>query len=128
MEWSFTNSITISQPSCKVVITLQSCEHLAQIATTLWRLYHKLTKLQQGCYNLVISVWDIIPQHAVFPKQPPITTPRSMNITVCTQTNFHVAQLLFHKMPLLSIKCAFGLAMVILGHCWVTYIVAEYPS
>ena len=58
MEWIFTISTTTSQPSCKVVTTLQGCKHLAQIATTLSQPCHNLTKLQQGCYNLVISVWE----------------------------------------------------------------------
>ena len=59
MKWSFTISTTTSQPSCKVVTNLQGSEHLAQIATTLWQPCHNLTKLQQGCYNLVISVWVV---------------------------------------------------------------------
>ena len=58
MEWSFTNSTTTLQPPCKVVTTLQGYEHLAQIATTLSQPCENLTKLEQGCYNLVISIWD----------------------------------------------------------------------
>ena len=57
----FTISTTTSQPLCKVVATLQGCEHLAQIAIILWQACHNLTKLQQGqvCYNLVISIWGV---------------------------------------------------------------------
>ena len=47
-EWSFTISTTTSQPLCKVVTTLQGCEHLAEIATTLSQPCNN-TILQQGC-------------------------------------------------------------------------------
>ena len=59
-------SATTSQPSCKVVTTLQRCKHLAQIATTLWQPCYNLTKLQQGCYNLAISVRDVKFWHLCF--------------------------------------------------------------
>ena len=36
---------------------MKGCKHLAQIATTLWQPSDNLTKLQQGCYKLVISIW-----------------------------------------------------------------------
>ena len=47
VEWSFTISTTTSQPSCKVTNTLHKLPQLCD----------NLTKLQQGCYNLVISIW-----------------------------------------------------------------------
>ena len=40
-----------------LITTLQGCKHLAQIATALGKPCHNLTKLHQGCYNLVISIW-----------------------------------------------------------------------
>ena len=53
MEWSFTISTTTSQPSCKVVTTLQGCEHLEQIATTLLQPYKVATSLLQPIYFLM---------------------------------------------------------------------------
>ena len=41
---------TTSQPSCKVVTTLQGCEHIAQIATTLLQLYKVDASLLQPSY------------------------------------------------------------------------------
>ena len=50
VEWSFTISITTSQPSCKVVTTLQGYKHLAQIATILSQPYKALARLLQPSY------------------------------------------------------------------------------
>ena len=50
MEWSFTVSTTTSQPSCKVVTTLQGCEHFAQIATILWQPLKVAARLLQPSY------------------------------------------------------------------------------
>ena len=46
----FTISATTSQPSCKVVTTLQGCEHLTQIATTLLQPYKVAARLLQPSY------------------------------------------------------------------------------
>ena len=51
MEWSFTISITTSQPSCKVITTLQGCEHLIQIATTLSQPYKVAARLLQSSFS-----------------------------------------------------------------------------
>ena len=50
MEWSFTISATTSQPSCKVVTTLQGCKHLAQVAMTLSQPYNVAARLLQPSY------------------------------------------------------------------------------
>ena len=50
---NFTISTTTSQPSCKVVTTLQGCKYLAQIATTLSQTYKVAARLLQ---------WELVKQ------------------------------------------------------------------
>ena len=63
MEWSYTISTTTSQPSCKVVTTLQGCEHLVQIATILSQPYKAVATLIQPIWYSTQTEYQICNDH-----------------------------------------------------------------
>ena len=70
MEWSFTISSITSQLSCKVVTTLQGCEHLAQIATTLSQPCKVVARLLPPSYfRMGILICNMIAGGGVFTNQ-----------------------------------------------------------